>query len=179
MVSQYQMVPLKRKHQKKEKNLWSLNNLSDQDKKNILIVQDNEKVVQSQKKKQQQKKKDEQFEKKMEQSEKKQQQWKKKFEQEKRKQQQLEKEYKLMLEQNERKRKQLIQKALRSIRGPTIKPIEQQQKQEKTVGRKAVPQWMLKETLVDPTQKIQKAKEAFLMPKGKLREKMGRYGIFA
>ena len=102
----------------------------------------------------------------------------KKNEQLEKKNKQINQEFERTMKQGQRKRKQLIQKALRDIRGPSIKPMEQKQQQSKHVN-KIVPEWMLKETLVDPTQKVEKAKDAFLMPEGKLRSKMRRYGIFA
>ena len=121
----------------------------------------------------------EKLEQKIKQFEKKQEQWNKKDEQNKKKTKALEQEYETMVKQNQRKRKQLIQKALRDIRGPSIKPIEQQQQKPSKTVKKVVPDWMLKETLVDPAEKVEKAKQAFLMGQGKYRSKAKRYGIFA
>lgn len=115
---------------------------------------------------------------KRQQTEKKIEQLLKKNEQLEKKNKQINQEVERTLRQGQRKLKQLIQKALRDIRGTKMEPIEPQQQKPRSV-KKVVPEWMLKETLVDPSQKIQKAKEAFLMPEGKLRSKMHRYGIFA
>lgn len=154
-VKQYQMVQFNKKYQNNQDRL--------QNKQQELSVlqKDIDKLVQ----------KRQQVEKGIEQLIKKNQELEKKNKE-------INQEFERTLRQGQRKRKQLIQKALRDIRGPKVEPIEREQQKPRS-AKKVVPQWMLQETLVDPSTQVEKAKEAFLMPKGKLRSKMSRYGIFA
>lgn len=155
-VKQLQMVQFSKKYQN------SQDKLQNKQQELSVLQKDIDKLMQ---KRQQTEKKIEQLLKKNEQLEK--------------KNKQINQEVERTRRQGQRKRKQLIQKALRDIRGSKIEPIEPQQQKPRSVKKNIVPEWMLEETLVDPSQKVQKAKKAFLMPEGKLRSKMHRYGIFA